>query len=523
MTESLQRPATKQQITLMRTAIDIFRQHGQWPAYNYIDSELDRVGISAKPVLESIPYVWITPDKRSQGGVANIGPEEQVTVTITGLYHCDHFQGVLDLYFSALRWAIDARAKAQMPSPTEYVEPKWTFEDFLNGLDGQPLLNDATLVLALMRWERDMPQWAGPPEDPYSWTITISPNIKDYRDLQDIGAYVRFRQQEMKEWLEPRGAGEIGAFVEPPAIPPAAEASLGQTESWPPEIAGALARFWSGGDGPSHSAISTAFSLAGYEENQNASNKEERVRRALRSTEPELAKRVTEELLDLLRTTGIFETDADDPRLRTLRRAFERGGFTLSPEGFPDWGDPNRQTPVDTALHEPTSEPTETEVKEVAIPTPSLLVQILQRLPAALKPLIHRRQGRQGLPIRDEYDLQDAVEALLRALYNDVRSEERGPSSAGSSSTMDFLLREDAIAVEVKVTRPGRDEKAIKKELLVDINDYKAHPAVRRLIFAVYDVADTFRNPTGFETDLSGTYGTMEVQVVVVGWPLRAD
>lgn len=42
----------------------------------------------------------------------------------------------------------------------------------------------------------------------------------------------------------------------------------------------------------------------------------------------------------------------------------------------------------------------------------------------------------------DEYDLQDLVESLLRFLYNDVRPEERTPSYAGSSSVMDFLLRD---------------------------------------------------------------------------------
>lgn len=73
-------------------------------------------------------------------------------------------------------------------------------------------------------------------------------------------------------------------------------------------------------------------------------------------------------------------------------------------------------------------------------------------------PLVVRRRGRPEFRVEDEYDLQDLVESLLRFLYNDVRPEERTPSYAGSSSVMDFLLRDDGVAVEVKATRPGRSE-----------------------------------------------------------------
>jgi hypothetical protein len=45
-----------------------------------------------------------------------------------------------------------------------------------------------------------------------------------------------------------------------------------------PEIAGALARFWAGGSGPSHASIGSAFALAGYDEPEldRMGNKEQR-------------------------------------------------------------------------------------------------------------------------------------------------------------------------------------------------------------------------------------------------------
>jgi hypothetical protein len=156
----------------------------------------------------------------------------------------------------------------------------------------------------------------------------------------------------------------------------------------------------------------------------------------------------------------------------------------------------------------------------VAIPTVGLLVSSLRRLASALRPLVKRRRGRAGISVSDEYDLQDLVESLLKSLYNDVRPEERTPSYAGASSVMDFLLKDDAIAVEVKVTAKGRLPKQIKNELLVDIHDYQQHPSVRTLIAVVYDLASTFDNPVGFEKDLSGRHGNIDVIVLVVGWPI---
>jgi hypothetical protein len=157
---------------------------------------------------------------------------------------------------------------------------------------------------------------------------------------------------------------------------------------------------------------------------------------------------------------------------------------------------------------------------DLAVPTADLLQQVLRRLPSALRPLVLRRRQRPAFEVRDEYDLQDAVECLLRSLYNDVRPEERTPSYAGSSSVMDFLIRHDAIAVEVKVTAPGRRDKHIKPELLVDFEDYRQHPSVRVLIAVVYDLASTVPNPAGFENDLSGMRNGLDVRVIVVGWPL---
>ena len=115
--------------------------------------------------------------------------------------------------------------------------------------------------------------------------------------------------------------------------------------------------------------------------------------------------------------------------------------------------------------------------------------------------------------------MQDLAHSALRMIYSDVRPEEFTPSSGGGASRKDFLVKAQVAAVEVKVTRSGRGPRDIKPELLVDINDYKGHPAVKTLVAVIYDIAGTFDNPGGFEADMSRTDGELEVIVIVAGWP----
>jgi hypothetical protein len=123
----------------------------------------------------------------------------------------------------------------------------------------------------------------------------------------------------------------------------------------------------------------------------------------------------------------------------------------------------------------------------------------------------------------DEYDLQDAVETLLRCLYSDVRAEEPTPSSGAAWSRMDLLLKQDGIAVEVKAVVGKRSERQVKREILEDVEDYRGHPTVRTLIVAVYDLEGQWSNPAGFEDDLSRWRDDLDVRAVVVPWvgPLR--
>lgn len=110
------------------------------------------------------------------------------------------------------------------------------------------------------------------------------------------------------------------------------------------EIAGALAAYFFGGAGPSHSKLTTAFLQGGYGDacpynvSDGTPNKETRVQRTVMAAvrRPERARGLVEALLVQLRIAGCFDIERPNfnaDALRTLRRAFARQGWSLSDDG----------------------------------------------------------------------------------------------------------------------------------------------------------------------------------------------
>ncbi len=150
-----------------------------------------------------------------------------------------------------------------------------------------------------------------------------------------------------------------------------------------------------------------------------------------------------------------------------------------------------------------------------------LATTICGRFHIVARQLLSRREDRPTVTIRDEYDVQDLMHALLRLHFSDVRPEEWTPSYAGGSSRMDFLLMPEKIVIETKMTRPNLDDKKVANELIIDKERYRSHKECKTLICFVYDPEGRCRNPVALEADLSSKEGD-ELQVVVIVGPKGA-
>jgi hypothetical protein len=143
------------------------------------------------------------------------------------------------------------------------------------------------------------------------------------------------------------------------------------------------------------------------------------------------------------------------------------------------------------------------------------LVQLADSFHRVALRLRKRRTGREPVLINDEYDVQYVFGALLDTRFEDIRPEEWGPTYAGSSSRVDFLLKNESVLVEMKMTRSGLTDRKLGEELIVDIAHYKQRPDCKALVCFVYDPDHRLTNPHGIENDLSKTTDGLSVRVII--------
>lgn len=151
-----------------------------------------------------------------------------------------------------------------------------------------------------------------------------------------------------------------------------------------------------------------------------------------------------------------------------------------------------------------------------ALPASDTLSRICTRFPLIVRQMRHRHSDRPTLDVEDEYDVQDLLHGVLHLFFNDVRPEEVAPSYAGKSTRMDFLLKDESIVIEAKMTRRGLGAREVGEQLILDINYYQAHPNCKQLYCLVYDPEHRVKNPRGLENDLSKKHGELDVKVFVI-------
>jgi hypothetical protein len=141
--------------------------------------------------------------------------------------------------------------------------------------------------------------------------------------------------------------------------------------------------------------------------------------------------------------------------------------------------------------------------------------RLLNRFHRVARQLHHRHDDRETLIIQDEYDVQDLLHALLCVFFDDVRPEESAPSYAGASSRVDFLLKNEKIVIEAKMTNEKLKDKKIGEQLIIDIKRYQAHPDCKTLVCFVYDPGGFIRNATGLTKDIAHKHDNLDVKLII--------
>lgn len=143
------------------------------------------------------------------------------------------------------------------------------------------------------------------------------------------------------------------------------------------------------------------------------------------------------------------------------------------------------------------------------------VTELCRRFPLFVAALAQRHDNRPPFELKDEYDVQDVLNGLLRLHFDDVRPEEWNPSYGGVHSRSDLLLKRERVIVETKMTRNGLGQRALVGQLTVDKAQYRTHPDCGTLVCFVYDPERRLTNPAAVEADLSGTEEGLTTVVVV--------
>ena len=146
-----------------------------------------------------------------------------------------------------------------------------------------------------------------------------------------------------------------------------------------------------------------------------------------------------------------------------------------------------------------------------------ILEKIITNFHRCARSILNRYQQRDTLEIKDEYDVQDLLQGILRLFIDDVRPEDYVPSYAGGNSRTDFYLPQYNTYIETKMTRNGLQDREVGEQLAIDIARYGDR--CQTLICFIYDKGSLLSNPYGLISDLEAL-GADRVHVKVYIAPI---
>lgn len=188
------------------------------------------------------------------------------------------------------------------------------------------------------------------------------------------------------------------------------------------DIAGALAAFFSGGSGPSHATLTTAFAAAGIAEPEGlTASKEARVHAAFAQAGLEQCYILADEILMILRNDRSSQGPDQQDRWTRARAAFARAGAVLDGGGFADWGIEAPRPAVDPERSEDSHEPVEPQFSSRAASTmrPQLDRAVTAGVSAVIAASASARPSGDDALSRGAYHPGDAIRASAPGFSED--------------------------------------------------------------------------------------------------------
>ena len=121
-----------------------------------------------------------------------------------------------------------------------------------------------------------------------------------------------------------------------------------------------------------------------------------------------------------------------------------------------------------------------------------LVIRVCERLPQAARILASRGQKKKTpFEVKDEYDVQDLLHALLRAYVKySVQEDPIAKVAAAKSGRADLSIEELGVLIEVKYAHGPNDQKRIFEEYSQDLVLYAKWPHLKTPVFLIFNSGD---------------------------------
>jgi hypothetical protein len=178
-------PLPEPQVFLLTTIYEGLKERGTWPPFQFVDTVLDRDGHDIDQVVDGLP-----PDLSNlTPGVRHVSGDDEVTLTIAGLYYCRNADTDIGLFLEAVSNAVVLERSLE-PSVQGGERPTLRSSELAKTTGAS-----AAALQRLHLFIRYEPWGGGGGSNAEGWEMQITRAIRRFRAVKGIEDYLSRRAE----------------------------------------------------------------------------------------------------------------------------------------------------------------------------------------------------------------------------------------------------------------------------------------------------------------------------------------
>lgn len=192
---------TDDQRTLLNVIWQGFRREGRWPSYRGVDVVLNRMGLEARPLVESMPPGLMVPDLQRMSHRWFPRDGDEFRVQITGLAYCEDTEVDLALVTRLVRYLADRERAYEIPSLSDPQPLRVSSAEVQRDL-GLTAEESGRAYGLLTTFESRVLNGGSGSEQEWNYEIDVE-EVRRYREVTTVDEYLAVRREADRPQLSP--------------------------------------------------------------------------------------------------------------------------------------------------------------------------------------------------------------------------------------------------------------------------------------------------------------------------------